>query len=526
MSVYFDEHEPIYRETSPLSIVETRLAPEIDDEQYLPPVSVVPKNDPGLRVLLPALQSGDSFGGFDRAMSDSAMSGLVDGGNGATAISADQLKLDNIGPSLLEATAAAAVQASDRDAHLPSDPKEPERVDSAQDGQGDPSMPPSDPKSRASLHIDPLPMREPSASAPRDSMANSPTLSKHMQSTDQGTVDTLPAVQVSPRREVPPMLPQAPSLPSIRHLTDLAEAAMQQDPRASHQHSHPINPAMTQQPGPQFLPPNFHAASSHTTPSGYQSSYSRSPTSTIGGDMQQYPSPHAQFSGSSYFQGRRRSTSINSKPPPFLTAMHSMPSVSSSGESHGHPHSSTSTDGYSTSHTTPIDHAGPGEALPRPILPPPHGMTMATYDMYRCDHPGCNAAPFQTQYLLTSHRNVHSQVRAHYCPVKGCPRSEGGKGFKRKNEMIRHGLVHSSPGYICPYCPDREHRYPRPDNLQRHVRVHHEDKDKDDPVLREVLAQRLEGEGKQRRRRTQGSISSLHNETSNESTTSAGMMER
>jgi hypothetical protein len=33
--------------------------------------------------------------------------------------------------------------------------------------------------------------------------------------------------------------------------------------------------------------------------------------------------------------------------------------------------------------------------------------------------------------------------------------------------MIRHGLVHSSPGYICPFCPDREHRYPRPDNLQR-----------------------------------------------------------
>jgi hypothetical protein len=49
----------------------------------------------------------------------------------------------------------------------------------------------------------------------------------------------------------------------------------------------------------------------------------------------------------------------------------------------------------------------------------------------------------------------------------GCSRSEGGKGFKRKNEMIRHGLVHNSPGYVCPFCPEREHRYPRPDNLQR-----------------------------------------------------------
>ena len=69
----------------------------------------------------------------------------------------------------------------------------------------------------------------------------------------------------------------------------------------------------------------------------------------------------------------------------------------------------------------------------------------------------------------SSHKNVHSQNRPHYCPVKSCNRSEGGRGFKRKNEMIRHGLVHKSPGYICPFCPEREHKYPRPDNLQRFV---------------------------------------------------------
>lgn len=88
---------------------------------------------------------------------------------------------------------------------------------------------------------------------------------------------------------------------------------------------------------------------------------------------------------------------------------------------------------------------------------------------YVCTFAGCTAHPFQTQYLLNSHANVHSSARPHYCPVKGCPRSEGGKGFKRKNEMIRHGLVHDSPGYVCPFCPDREHRYPRPDNLQRYL---------------------------------------------------------
>ncbi|KAF4956622.1 hypothetical protein FSARC_11527 [Fusarium sarcochroum] len=84
--------------------------------------------------------------------------------------------------------------------------------------------------------------------------------------------------------------------------------------------------------------------------------------------------------------------------------------------------------------------------------------------------------------------------------LKGCPRSEGGKGFKRKNELIRHGLVHDSPGYVCPFCPEREHKYPRPDNLQRHVRVHHVDIDKDDPQLRDVLAQRPDGPSRGRRR--------------------------
>ncbi|KAF2717134.1 hypothetical protein K431DRAFT_323352 [Polychaeton citri CBS 116435] len=125
---------------------------------------------------------------------------------------------------------------------------------------------------------------------------------------------------------------------------------------------------------------------------------------------------------------------------------------------------------------------------------------------FSCDHPDCKSVPFATQYLLNSHKNVHSERRPHYCPVKGCPRSEGGQGFKRKNEMIRHGLVHDSPGYVCPFCPEREHRYPRPDNLQRHVRVHHGDRSKDDPALQDVLAKRTEGPTKQRRRRTIGHI--------------------
>ncbi|KAJ6038061.1 hypothetical protein N7499_003411 [Penicillium canescens] len=81
---------------------------------------------------------------------------------------------------------------------------------------------------------------------------------------------------------------------------------------------------------------------------------------------------------------------------------------------------------------------------------------------HQCTIPGCAAEPFRTQYLL----KVHSQDRPYFCPVGGCPRAHGGKGFKRKNEMVRHGLVNSSPGYACPFCPDQQYKYPRPDNLQ------------------------------------------------------------
>ncbi|KAL1956860.1 hypothetical protein VTO42DRAFT_6708 [Malbranchea cinnamomea] len=136
---------------------------------------------------------------------------------------------------------------------------------------------------------------------------------------------------------------------------------------------------------------------------------------------------------------------------------------------------------------------------------PPEGKRKSTEPSnaggFKCSYPGCTAPPFQTQYLLNSHANVHSQDRPYFCPIKGCPRGEGGQGFKRKNEMIRHGLVHDSPGYVCPFCTDQQHKYPRPDNLQRHVRVHHVDKDKDDPLLRQVLAQRPEGLSRGRKRR-------------------------
>ncbi|SPO02707.1 uncharacterized protein DNG_05382 [Cephalotrichum gorgonifer] len=148
---------------------------------------------------------------------------------------------------------------------------------------------------------------------------------------------------------------------------------------------------------------------------------------------------------------------------------------------------------------SPNDQSGPSAADSSGGANDGAGTEIGTF---KCSFEGCQARPFQTQYLLNSHANVHSAERPHYCSVMGCPRSKAGKGFKRKNEMIRHGFVHKSPGYACPFCPDREHKYPRPDNLQRHVRSRHVEVDKNDSRLLEVLAQRPDGPSRGRRRRT------------------------
>jgi hypothetical protein len=91
--------------------------------------------------------------------------------------------------------------------------------------------------------------------------------------------------------------------------------------------------------------------------------------------------------------------------------------------------------------TASTDHSG---------LSATSGSASSEVGMFRCTFEGCLAKPF-------------------HCPVQGCPRSKHGQGFRRKKEMIRHGFVHESPGYACPFCPDQEHKYPLPDNLQRYV---------------------------------------------------------
>jgi len=325
------------------------------------------------------------------------------------------------------------------------------RVDSAKDRI--PQLPPKQRPSRSPLRVQTI-TEDNRAPLVEDLMATSPTLRKHVIPPVGDNANTL-----SPLQPTSPTQEAKEKLPSFRQLTELAEAAATQEsrPAASHHHSHSFGSTTSQSPRmPYFV------NSVQTSPISYYRQNARSPTSTIG-EAQHYQSPPQYPMPTAYYTDRRSSAATDypiSLPP-------SLPSASSA-ESHGH--TSSSADGYSTAHTTPIDQTLTADVPPRPMLPPPPGMPpnallMATG--FKCDYPSCTALPFQTQYLLSSHKNVHSQDRPHYCPVPDCPRSEGGRGFKRKNEMIRHGLVHNSPGYICPFCPDKEHRYPRPDNLQR-----------------------------------------------------------
>lgn len=288
---------------------------------------------------------------------------------------------------------------------------------------------------------------------------------------------TSPTGSLAGHGELPPIQSTSPrsdtnggmSLPSIRDQLGLEALS------PTFQHSPPAIP-------PSHGMPRLPSISHTSPPISPHDIYSRDPRS-----------PHALLSPSSYY--------------PFpANALSHRPSVDYNSGSTPSTEQSASTPATST-HSVADRMSLDGLAFSNP----------QEVGQYICKYEGCKAPPFQTQYLLNSHANVHSQSRPHYCPVKGCPRSEGGRGFKRKNEMIRHGLVHDSPGYVCPFCPDREHKYPRPDNLQRyvridisnmhrlilyrHVRVHHMDKDKDDPALRDVLSQRPDGPSRGRRRR-------------------------
>ncbi|RPB04744.1 hypothetical protein L873DRAFT_1758311 [Choiromyces venosus 120613-1] len=308
-----------------------------------------------------------------------------------------------------------------------------------------------------------------------------PTVSSHVSVAPSNRTTQAPQ---SPNRPTPPgqsphsgFGTDASPRPPVHHMTvQQKQFYLNQDPPSSSYYSH------THQHYQSAYPPMKAGSSPNTNGSAVSYQPNITHSRELPGIMQSHSPPSsapAFFTTPPALPGRRDSTTMD-----YYPAGNTPPSGPSTGDT-------MPSSGTEDTITSPRSRSAMAPGSQGPLAS----------GGFKCEYAGCKAPPFQTQYLLNSHANVHSSVRPHYCPVKGCSRAEGGKGFKRKNEMIRHGLVHDSPGYVCPFCPDREHKYPRPDNLQRHVRVHHVDKDKDDPQLRDVLAQRPEGGNRGRRRR-------------------------
>lgn len=232
--------------------------------------------------------------------------------------------------------------------------------------------------------------------------------SREAASIDHRLTNTLPAVSAASAPDsVEHSVPRKERLPSFSQFTgqlnELAEAAAREPPQpyTHHHHSQSFSSTTSQSPAlPYHVPAHPFPPSAQTSPIGHYAQIAKSPTSAVS-DLHQtgYGSPQQWPGSAAYFAHRSSSATAEG-------AMHayppSLPSAgTSSGESQGHPGSST--DGYSTNHTTPIDPTITADGTPRPILPPPPGMPHSAILMtgYKCDYNGCNAPPFQTQYLLT-----------------------------------------------------------------------------------------------------------------------------
>ena len=282
----------------------------------------------------------------------------------------------------------------------------------------------------------------------------------------------LPAAPLASPKSIGPRSPTAsllPHRPSQQHLPRLNSAPLNSAPNPTGR-----LPSLHQLMGPHSPTSSIERDDDHlsypqTSPFAYQPSALPRPPS-ISGHHQGTPpvSPNGSygrdFPSSPKPQGRPANYYPTSKPGPIMASGVSAITTSSLLRSAGGEYMANSN--AATSNT---DHSGLSAV--EGLVSSGNGSGSSEVGTFKCTFEGCQAKPFQTQYLLNSHANVHSSARPHYCPVQGCPRSKPGQGFKRKNEMIRHGFVHESPGYACPFCPDREHKYPRPDNLQRYVHV-------------------------------------------------------
>ncbi len=223
-----------------------------------------------------------------------------------------------------------------------------------------------------------------SGKADSDSVAISPLLRKFtIPSSERAPTETLPAMQNSPPSSSSKSPNGVQKLPSLSQI-QLEPALL--DVRSPHENPHGINRSpYPMSNGTVNSPPS---GSIVPRPSQYPSPRAR----MMNGSYQHYP--YGQPSPANSDASPRDS---NMSPPdkPLSQAFYSNRQTPRSEELT--PQSAHSQESGSSCSTAPSPHH-----LDRPILPPltglPNGPMMT--GSFKCDHSGCTAAPFQTQYLL------------------------------------------------------------------------------------------------------------------------------
>jgi hypothetical protein len=237
-----------------------------------------------------------------------------------------------------------------------------------------------------------------------DSIATSPNLGELTIPQSRGSPSQkLPAFQPphSPLRDGPGSPNLERRLPSFRHLSELAETAINEQQETVRQNSFSHRPSISSSnQSPTTVARQLSISSSRSPGTAFPPLSAASPTSTSNETTSRDLFLRSGQSHLTLFSTRRPSQASDTGP----YSANTLHSASTANESY------QSSDGLSPGtqptpiegrvHRMSIDGALNSRTLPLPNGPhvqhiPPHGS-----GGFKCDHPGCTAPPFQTQYLL------------------------------------------------------------------------------------------------------------------------------
>jgi hypothetical protein len=209
------------------------------------------------------------------------------------------------------------------------------------------------------------------------------------------STDTLPALQaVSPAHDASSPVQQ---LPSFRHMANIAQSATtEHDVGRSNSFVH--RPSLSSQ-SPSSVVRQL-SISSHSPATPFPPLSASSPMSANNENQTRGDLFLTTVGGSVFGNGNRRPSQATSENSPYPTTLHS----ASTSESY------QSSDGPSPgSQQSPIEVGRPRlmsmDSTLRILPPPPNSglhssLPSHATGSFKCEYPGCNAVPFQTQYLL------------------------------------------------------------------------------------------------------------------------------